>query len=105
MKLRVVSISCLPTHAWLGALWVSAVLVKEVALTPCSYLACDLACCRFHDLHRGAAVPGVGPLHWEQHPVGEHAKPPCTQQSPVEEPAVQSAQTQGQWPGPSGPHT
>lgn len=105
MKLRVVSISCLSTHAWPGALWVSAVLVKEVALTPCGDLACDLDCCRFHDLHRGAAVPGVGPVYWEQHPVGEHAKPSRAQQSPVEEPAVQSAQTQGQRPGPGGPRT
>lgn len=62
---------------------------------PCGDLASDLACCRFHDLHRGAALPGVGPVHGEQHPVGEHAKPSGSQQSPVEEPAVQAAQTQG----------
>lgn len=67
-------------------------------------LACDLACCRFHDLHRGAALPGVGPVHREQHPVGEHAQPSGSQQSPVEEPAVQAAQTQGQRPGLRGPH-
>lgn len=48
----------------------------------------------------------MGPLHWKQHPVGEHAKPPLIQQSPVEEPLAHTAQEQ-QWrrwrPGPCRP--
>ena len=66
--------------------------------------AVGLACFRFHDLHRGAPLPGMGPLHGTQRPVWEHAQPSRAQQSPVEEPVAQTAQKQ--WrrqPGPQRP--
>lgn len=59
--------------------------------------AFGLACFRFYDLHRGATLPGMGPFHRKQCPVWEHAKPSCTQQSPVEEPAAQATQKQWRW--------
>lgn len=55
-----------------------------------------LACSRFHELHRGAALPGMGPFHGKQRTVGEHAGSPRAQQGPVEEPVAQAAQKQGQ---------
>lgn len=69
-----------------------------------------LACFRFHDLHRGATLPGMGPFHRKQRSVWEYAQPSCTQQSPVEEPVAQAAQTQQwwqqrwQWRWQPGPH-
>lgn len=60
-----------------------------------------LARSRFHELHRGATLPGVGPFHRPQRPVGEHATPPVPQQSPVEEPAAHAPQER--WRGARGP--
>lgn len=111
-QLRVRATSYLPSYAWAK----DVVGPPDVGEKGRSRFHCPrgdefgLACFRFHDLHCGAALPGMGPFHWKQHPVWEHAKPSCIQQSPLENAPAQANQKQCQWrckrqPGPHRPRS
>lgn len=113
-QLRVRTTSCLPLCAWAkDIVGPHPVCEKGRRRFHCPHSdAFGLACFRFHDLHCGATLPGMGPLHRKQRPVWEHAKPSRGQQSPLENAAAQANQKQWQWrwqkqrqPGPHRPRS